>query len=136
MCIKGYESTVTIRNNIKSVIDTYENNYTRIGELDLLQEDLLHEIEWSCCNVVDGFKLYKELQEVRRERRDRKNENDSLKPLYDLLEPKKKMLEQLNQCIGECRKNDEAISRRSYIPRIKTEIKEKVNIVMRNVVNI
>lgn len=135
MCLKGSELSVAIRDNMQSILDTYDSNYKRIGELDLLQEDLLHEIEWSNCDIVKGYKLYKELQDVRRERRDRKDENDSLKPLYDLIEPKKKMLEQLNQCIGECRKNDESIGRRVYKPRIKVEIKDRVNDFKKNVVN-
>lgn len=136
MYLKGSELSESIRDAIKSVIDTYEYNYQRIGELDDLKSDLEHEVEWSNYNVVEGYKAYKELQNMFRERRERKNENDSLKPLYDLFESKKKLIDQLNQKVGECRKNDEALSRRKYHPRVKTEIKDKVNEVMRNVISL
>lgn len=135
MCLKGTEMSTLIRDNIQNVINTYEYNIHRIEELNKLSTDLTHEIEWSNCSASEGYKLYKEYQNVLRERRECKNENDSLRPLYNFLEPKKKILDQLSQCIGECRKNDEVIGRRQYRPRVKNEIRSRVNKVMKEVVN-
>ena len=53
---------------------------------EIVLECLEHEIELSNPkNARDGYKIYKEIREVRIRRRQAKNENELLKDLYDLL---------------------------------------------------
>lgn len=51
---------------IMRVLLSYYSDQVRVA--DKAQEDMLHKIEFTNANVVDGFKLYKALQEIRQRR--------------------------------------------------------------------
>ena len=93
-----------------------------INQLDLLTQDLLHQIEFKNYNVCDGYKLYKELQEVRLERRRLKDENQVIHSAYEFISKDKKLISQLGNIQGVMKKIEEGQQNRVYKPRIKTEL--------------
>ena len=80
--VNNYSSTiVTI---FQDVIRTYENNIETIKQAEGELTDLEHEIELSNPkNARDGYKIYKELREIRIKRRTAKDENQLLQDMYD-----------------------------------------------------
>lgn len=83
-------------------------------------QDLLHFIEMAADkNANLGFKLYKRLAEIRRERRVCQNELDLLQPIYDAFGGGEK-LNVLAQVQGACRTTKQAIDGRAYT--IRTDI--------------
>ena len=69
-------STVII-DIFKDVVNNYERNLEIIKQTEGELLDLEHEIELSePKNARDGYKIYKELRDVRIRRRQAKNENE------------------------------------------------------------
>lgn len=64
--------------------------YDEIGKCNIKQNDLLHEIENNKYDVCKGFFKLKELQELRKYRRQLKNEQRLLEPIYRWSERNKK----------------------------------------------
>lgn len=137
-----YDSThpeETIRNFVSSVKDMvarYENDKLRIFELEAQEEDLKHSMEiLPNQKVSDGYKLYKKLREVRKERRSCKNEIDLLQPVYEYFHATE-VLNKLSHVQGQCAIAREAIDGRVYSVRtdildellepVKTEQKEEL----------
>ena len=115
-----YDSTKpeeTIRefvDNAKSMVARYEGNKLRINQIELELCDLEHYMEiGNFKNVPDGYKLYRKLAELRRERRACKNENDLLQPTYELFHATS-ILDKLGHTQGECAKAKSTIDCRVY----------------------
>ena len=100
--------------DIREMVTRYEGNKQRLIEIEGEHQDLLHYIEISPFKkVTDGYKLYRKLAELRRERRALKNENDLLQPLYDTFR-QPDMLNRLSKVQGDVTKVHEAIDCRVY----------------------
>ena len=70
--------------NVRNMVNRYERNDARIREIETQLVDLDHFIEIAPYqNVPKGYKIYRKIAELRRERRACKNENDLLRPVYD-----------------------------------------------------
>lgn len=113
----------TIRNfvgDIKNMVSRYESNKLRIVEIEAKLVDLLHWIEIAPYqNVPNGYKLYRKVAELRRERRACKNENDLLQPIYEYFHATE-VLNKLSHVQGECSKAKGAIDGRTY--QVRTDI--------------
>ena len=100
--------------DIRKTLSRYEGNKQRLLEIEGEHQDLLHYIEISPFKKVsDGYKLYRKLAELRRERRALKNENDLLQPLYDAFH-QPDILNKLGKVQGDVSKVHEAIDGRVY----------------------
>lgn len=84
---------------------------------DKAQEDMLHKIEFSNVNVVDGFKLYKALQEIRQRRRQCKDVCDMLGTIH-----KSGTVSSLMNLQGQMTKYQEHLETRTYSPRILSDL--------------
>jgi len=103
---------------LREVVSRYESNERIRVECDQKSSDLLHYIELhDDMNASDGYKTYKKLAEVRRERRVCKNENELLAPLYSYIQQNPKAINELTAVLGRCRAAKEAIDRRIYSAR-------------------
>ena len=118
-----YDSThpeATIRNfvsDINDMIARFEGNKVRLFEIEDELQDIFHYIEISTYKSVPiGYKLYRKLAELRRERRACKNENDLLQPIYEYFHATE-VLNRLTYVQGECSKAKEAIDNRYYTVR-------------------
>ena len=103
--------------SVKDMLARYEGNKTRIFEIEAELNDLEHYMEiGSFKNVPDGYKLYRKLAELRRERRACKNENDLLQPIYEHFHATE-VLNRLTIVQGEVTKCKDAIDARVYTVR-------------------
>lgn len=106
--------------DIKGMMQRFEGNKVRISEIEKQLGDIEHYIEISTNKTVpNGYKLYRKLAELRRERRACKNENDLLQPIYDGFHTND-ILNRISKVQGDCAKAKEAIDERVY--QIRTSI--------------
>lgn len=75
----------SILRNIEYILTAYPANYNQIGELDKELCDIQHMIEFTPIDIQRGFRFAKQTKEARVKRRQLKDENELLKPLYDFL---------------------------------------------------
>ena len=102
---------------IRTMLSRYQYNKDEYDNLEQKMQDILHYIEMgSNKNANTGFKLYKQLAEIRRERRRCKNELDLLQPIYDAFGGNEK-LNALAQVQGACKIAKQAINNRAYTVR-------------------
>jgi len=115
------EDTIrTFVSKIRGMVTKYETNNARISEIEAELVDLMHYIEMADNKrVADGYKLYRKVAELRRERRACKNENDLLQPIYDYFHATE-VLNKLTLVQGECSRIKEAVDGRLYT--IRTDI--------------
>lgn len=103
---------------LREVTSRFEENERIRIESEKKSNDLLHYIELSDdMNASDGYKAYKKLAEVRRERRCCKNENELLTPVYTFIQQNPKVINELSSILGRCRGIKEVIDKRAYCPR-------------------
>ena len=103
---------------LRDVVSRYEENDRIRVECENKSNDLLHYIELhGDMNASEGYKAYKKLAEVRRERRCCKNENELLTPLYTFIQQNTKAINELATVLGRCRNIKEIIDKRTYCAR-------------------
>lgn len=108
--------------SIRSMLSRYQYNKDQYNNLEYEMQDLLHYIEMgSDKNANTGYKLYKRLAEIRRERRINKNEMDLLQPIYDAFNGGDK-LNVLAQIQGNCRVAKQSIDNKAYT--VRTDVLE------------
>ena len=121
--VNNYSSTiVTI---FQDVIRTYENNIETIKQAEGELTDLEHEIELSNPkNARDGYKIYKELREIRIKRRTAKDENQLLQDMYDYFKSQQgqSFKSKLQQIQVAAAKIENAQSCRTYTPRQRNDL--------------
>lgn len=102
---------------IRQVISRYDNDRNRLSELEAEMQDVLHYTEMSKSkDVLNGYKIYKKLCEIRRERRACKNEIDLLQPIYEMFHGTKE-LDQLARLQGTCKQIKKTIANKGYSVR-------------------
>ena len=127
MCMDGVTEAKIIRDTIENIIKTYEFNYEEVGNLDFMQQDLLHKIEARPLDVLSGYKIYKQFREVRLNRRKMKLENEMIKPLYDICKKNETIINEISCAIGQSRKVNEDILRKKYRARVMVNDEESIN---------
>lgn len=101
-----------------SVISRYEENERLESECDAQTQDILHKIELGDdLGVVDGYKIYKLLRNVRRKRRQCKNQNDYYRPTYEYCVANRQVFNQLSQVQGRTKTIKSGIQSRQYTTR-------------------
>lgn len=121
--VNNYSSTIiTI---FQDVVRTYEKNVEIIKQAEGELTDLEHEIELSNPkNARDGYKIYKELREVRVRRRTAKDENQILQDMYDYFKGSQGQAfkSKLQQIQGGAAKIENTQSNRTYTPRQRSDL--------------
>ena len=104
---------------IDYILKTYPENYDKIGELDKQLCDIQHEIEFTPLDIQRGFRLAKKMQDVRKERRALKDENELLKPLYDFLNQgsNQAFKNGFSNALQRAKQREKALPERTYGPR-------------------
>lgn len=121
--INNYSSTII--SIFQNVIKTYENNIEIIKQTEGELTDIEHEIELSSPkNARDGYKLYKELREIRIRRRAAKDENQILKDMYEYLTSQQGQAfkNKIQQIQGNATKLKEIQEHRTYTPRQRNDL--------------
>ena len=112
------------------LLDTYEeiekdfNRLTqKLSKYDKMQEVILHKIENDKFSACDGYKLAKEIKDIREQRRLVKNEITPLSLLKKSIEEQKNNLIKVNKSIeSSARKLSNAMENKSYDPKLKEVI--------------
>lgn len=112
--IQFYKSTLETAKEFRKLHDYYNRIQSRT---DKETNDFLHKIEFANENVVNGFKIYKQLQEVRQRRREAKDALD----FYDILETSG-LLKSLEKAVASLEKLQREQDKRDYAPRIRAEL--------------
>lgn len=109
--------------DIRGMITKYEWNKNRVEEIETELVDLEHYIEIARFKTVaNGYKLYRKLAELRRERRCCKSENDLLWPIYEYFHATE-VLNRLSTLQGDVAKVKGAVDSRCYL--VRTDILEE-----------
>ena len=122
------EAGETILRCIDHILKEYPENYDRIGELEKQLTDTYHVIEFTPFDVQRGFKFAKQVQDIRRERRELKDSNELLKPLHDFLSASSSTAFKngLVNAINKTKQRERDLSSRFYKPRSQ-EFKQKLS---------
>ena len=97
----------------------YENDQLLMDQYNDETNDMLHYIELLDLNAASGYRAYKRLSEIRRERRICKEEMEILQPLYDFFNQSNATIDEMQRILGICRKTSELIENRVYTARTK-----------------
>lgn len=90
-------------------------------EQEDLTQDILHCIELGELGYHDRAKMASYLKEAREERRQYKNRVEELACIVDFANINKKFINELEQLLGEVRKQERYHANRSYHPRVMTD---------------
>lgn len=109
----------TILQAIDYVLKTYPENYDRITKLKDQADDLVHIIEFTPLDIQRGYKYAKQLQDIRRERRILKDDNELLRPMYDFLSQgsSQAFRNGFANALQRARHREKALPERVYSPR-------------------
>lgn len=108
--------------SIRQMLAKYDSDKEELAAAEAQMQDLLHFIEMTKDkNANAGYKLYKQLCEVRRHRRRLKNEIDLLQPVYDAFH-ETSFLTRLTDIQGRCGSVKQIINNKGYT--VRTDILE------------
>jgi len=125
--IQGSLVCKEVSTQLREVIKRYESNEAQIEQLTKLRQDLLHFLESSRLDIQKAYKLYVEIREMSQSRRTLKNENRSIKPLYDYLKKNNILLNEIGQVQGNCKSQETAVTNSIYVAKVKLDIAETIN---------
>lgn len=89
-------------------------------------QDILHVIELGRFNASDGYKLAKELQKARMERRRLKDDLELLKPIRELITFSKPTEKNIGKVLGDLRNIKAKHQTRSYRMRKRTDLEQMI----------
>ena len=121
--VNNYSSTmITI---IQNVIKDYERDEVEIKQIEDELNDLNHECELSAPkNMYQGYLLYKQIRELRIERRRRKEEVELLKDMYEYFKSQQGQAfkSKIQSIQSDAAKLREIQERRTYTPRQRNDL--------------
>ena len=110
----------------KAVQERQNGNEAELQELDDMSQDILHYAELTDnLDRVGGNMVYRRLREVRRKRREIKNESELLDPVCQWLKSNQQSLKSLERALGDVRHKQEVINNRQYMTRTNVMEVEK-----------
>jgi hypothetical protein len=107
------------------VVKKYESNVEIIKKTEDELNDVYHEIELGKPqDLYGGYKLYKQVKDLRMQRRQAKDENDLLKDMYEYIksQPGQSFKSKIQSIQGSSAKVYEVQSRRTYNPRQRSDL--------------
>ena len=114
MC-KAKEYIKQISNIYDNMQKEYKNLSTENSKTDLMMQDILHKIEFENFNACEGYKLAKQIKDVRAERRQYKNELEAMQSLMDSIKPTIKTIKKVEGKVIEIERKQKA---KTYKPRV------------------
>ena len=121
--VNTYASTISTI--YSEVIKKYECDLEIIKQTEDELQDLMHEIELSVPkNAVQGYKLYKEIRELRIKRRTAKNEVELLKDMYEYFTSQNgvNFKNKIQNIQGNAKKLQTIQEARTYTPRQRNDL--------------
>lgn len=121
--VNNYCSTyIQIAND---VVKRYESNEDIIKQTEGELTDVEHEIELgNSQDLYGGWKLYKQIKELRMKRRQAKNENELLRDMYEYVksQPGQAFKSKIQSIQSSSAKVYDAQSKRVYTPRQRSDL--------------
>lgn len=117
--------STTIVSIFHDVVKNYERNEEDIKRIEGELNDLVHEIELSSSkDMYQGWLLYKQIRDLRIERRRCKEENELLKEMYEFFSTQQGQTfkNKIQQIQGSAAKLRETQERRTYKPRQRDDL--------------
>lgn len=113
-------SLLRIFQNVKN---QYDSAYEEVHNQDLLQQDLLHKLEFESLDAPAISKLAKRLKECRETRRYYKDLVDCLSPILQFLDDpsNKRVVGNMQKLLSDIRKQESNHKSRRYCPRVMSE---------------
>lgn len=118
------QTAMALRAIITEIPKMFEFNSQGINICEKETQDLLHLIELTSFDACKGYKLSKDIQDVRIRRRELKDQNEVLEPLVELTRRMKTFENEINKCIGEIRRIKKRHEMRSYKMRVREDLQE------------
>lgn len=107
------------------VVKRYESNEATIRQTEEEINDINHEIELGKDqDLYGGWKLYKQIRDLRIRRRQAKDENQLLKDMYDYVKSQQgqSFKSKMQSIQGNSAKIYDAQSKRTYTPRQRSDL--------------
>ena len=105
---------------LKEAEQLFNENESIRKESDARLTDLLHYAELhENLSASQGYRVYKQITDARRERRRAKNENELLEPLLDFIRQNPKLVNDVGTLLGRLRGTKRCIDQRIYQARTK-----------------
>lgn len=106
---------------IDYILTQYPANQDEICEYDKQTQDLLHKLEFTNFTIGPGYKLAKQLQDIRRKRRELKDENELLKCMFEYLSEgsSSAFKNGLIKSVQTAKRRKSQLEERKYKPRSK-----------------
>jgi uncharacterized protein YpuA (DUF1002 family) len=92
-----------------------------VDEKQLLQEDLLHKLEFKDKTAAERNKTSTALRKCRIERRKNKEEAELLRELVEFINNNQPVIKKFEKILGDMRRIEETQNKRMYKPRVMTE---------------
>lgn len=119
---EAIQTTKNFLETLNAVEKEWGSWHEDLSQCNMEIQDLLHEIELTKFDAYRGYKLCKQLQEVRQRRRDIKNKIEVLKYLKDFYDNNKKLKIELYKVLTNMEQIEENQRHRLYTPRVRTDI--------------
>lgn len=116
------QSLLAVREVYVNSMKRCKSNEEELKKIDEEIQDLLHVIELSNFNARDGYKLAKELQKARKERRRIKDEIELLAPLKELIFNQKPSEKSIGKVLGDIRNIKVKHQNRNYRFRVRSDL--------------
>lgn len=120
MC-KAKEYTERLIGIFNEIEQEYKNTYKELSRMDRAEQKIVHKIENINFDAATGYKFAKSIQDIRRKRRDVKNEISPLQSLKDSFVSKH--TSELNKILTTIEKKDTAlkliVEKKRSIPKNK-----------------
>jgi hypothetical protein len=100
----------------------YEEHCRKLEELNGERRDLEHEMEFSKCDIQQGYQLYQNYHFVSKERRSRMVEKELLFPLWEIVSKDPRIKQSFIKAAEQIRRKSREIQTRTYQPEIRTDL--------------
>lgn len=118
--MKESEKLSNVLADARSIKSQYEFAFNKINEMDQLQNDLLHKLEFKDKTASERGKTSTALRKCRLERRKHKENVELLRELVEVIDSNQPIIKRLEKVLGNMRKIEETQDKRSYKPRVMT----------------
>ena len=103
----------------------YKEAYEKVHEMDKLTQDYLHDIELGGFDYKGRAKIATKLKDARQIRRVNKDITIPLEPLRDWVNTHKSTINELQQLLGQIRKEEKNLVNRKYFRRVDIDASEE-----------
>lgn len=118
--MKESEKLSNILAEARSIKSQYEFSCIKINEMDLLQNDLVHKIEFKDKTARERSKTTTRMKKCRDERRNNKEYVELMEELVLFIDTNQPLIKRLEKILGNMRRIEENQGKRSYKPRVMT----------------